>query len=134
MSHEEECGCCEFAAGQIRALRELIEGLKLGEKLNVLHAQLVTLDGKADQIMTAQQDVNAADSALQQLVAAAPAIIAAVQAGGTPVATAQLATDTTAAAAALASIQAAMPAPVPVPAPVPGPAPAPPVPASPFTS
>jgi hypothetical protein len=128
MAHEDGCGCC-------LRMRELLAGIfaehKIGERLDGLHRQLTRVQEGIDQIMAAQDDVNNADSALQQLVTLAPEIVSALQAGGTPVDTAQLATDTTSAESALSSIQAALPAPASPPAGS-GTTAAPAVPASPF--
>ena len=91
---------------------------RFDRKLDALHWGLVALTEKVDLLLAAQDVINGADGVLAQFVALAPQILAAVQAGGTPVDTDQLGTDATAAAPLLAQIQAALPATPPASPPV----------------
>jgi len=66
--------------------------------------------------MAAQDDINAADTLLDEFIAAAPEIISALEQAGSPVTTAQLAADTATAQPLLTQIQGLLPgAPAPAP-------------------
>lgn len=102
--HARECGCCLNVA-------EMLEGLKLAERLDALHRLYTDLNGKADQIMAAQDDINAAQTQIVASVADINAAIAAGIGGGTPVDTSGLVSATSQLATATAALAAATPAP-----------------------